>query len=225
MQRPCLTTGVLGDWEFTTIFGTLVSTCYSVCSHILIFIGGLLSAGITYGTARMDGTWAWRLPSAMQGFFSILCILILPFIPESPRWLIHRNRHEEAIESISLACSNGDHDDPVVLAQYKEIVDTLNFEKESGETLYIAQMVKNKGARKRTLLNVSVAIISMLSGNNIISYYLGTMLDNAGITDSTTQLQIVSGLPYSSNYFLSNLCRTSFLTLGVLLSASAVHIF
>lgn len=143
----------------------------------------------------MDSTWAWRLPSAMQGFFSILCILILPFIPESPRWLIHRDRHEEALESIALAHSNGDQEDPIVLAQYKEIVDTLKFERDSGETLTMLQMLKSKGARKRTLLNVSVAVITMLSGNNIISYYLGTMLGNAGITDSTTQLQIVSVFP------------------------------
>lgn len=145
----------------------------------------------------MDSTWAWRLPSAMQGFFSILCILILPFIPESPRWLIHKDRHEEALDAISLAYSDGDTEDPIVLAQYKEIVDTLRFERESGNTMTMAQMLKSKGARKRSLLNVSVAIISMLSGNNIISYYLGTMLGNAGITDSTTQLQIVSQYPFS----------------------------
>lgn len=168
-------------------------------SHAIILkrLGGLLSAGITYGTARMDSTWAWRLPSAMQGFFSILCILILPFIPESPRWLIHKDRHEEALDAISLAYSDGDTEDPIVLAQYKEIVDTLRFERESGNTMTMAQMLKSKGARKRSLLNVSVAIISMLSGNNIISYYLGTMLGNAGITDSTTQLQIVSQYPFS----------------------------
>jgi len=73
--------------------------------------GGLLSAGITFGTAKMASTWAWRLPSAMQGFFSVLCLVILPFIPESPRWLVHKGRHAEALESIALAYSNGDRDD------------------------------------------------------------------------------------------------------------------
>lgn len=174
-------------------FGTLVSIIQSACLPLILtcHTGGLLSAGITYGTAEMQSTWAWRLPSAMQGFFSILCILILPFIPESPRWLIHKDRHDEAVEAIALAYSNGDQEDPIVLAQYKEIVDTLNFERDNGDKMTMVQMLKSRGARKRTLLNVSVAIISMLSANNIISYYLGTMLDNAGITNSTTQLQIV----------------------------------
>lgn len=37
-----------------------------------------------------------------------------------------------------------------------------------------------------------MAFFNTLSGNNINSYYLATMLDNAGITNTTTQLQIVS---------------------------------
>lgn len=88
--------------------------------------------------------------------------------------------------------ADGDKDDPVALAQYKEIVDTLQFEVENGETLSILQTIKTPSARKRMLLTLSVAVISMLSGNNIITYYLGTMLENAGVTDSTTQLEIVS---------------------------------
>ena len=34
------------------------------------------------------------------------------------------------------------------------------------------------------------AFFSTLAGNIIASYYLGTMLDNAGITNTTTQLEI-----------------------------------
>ena len=93
---------------------------------------------------------------------------------------------------MALTYADGDQEDPVVLAQYKEIVDTLRYEVETGETLNMMQTVKTPSARRRILLTCSVAVFSMLSGNNIISYYLGTMLDNAGITDSTTQLEIVS---------------------------------
>jgi hypothetical protein len=105
---------------------------------------------------------------------------------------VHKGRHDEALEVVALTYADGDRDDPVVLAQYKEIADTLKYEVENGETLNMMQTVKTPSARRRLLLTVSVAVISMLSGNNIISYYLGTMLDNAGITDSTTQLEIVS---------------------------------
>ncbi|KAL5330311.1 hypothetical protein ACEPPN_003837 [Leptodophora sp. 'Broadleaf-Isolate-01'] len=145
------------------------------------YVGGLIAAGVTYGTAQMESTWAWRLPSALQGVFSIVCIAILPFLPESPRWLVHKGRLDEALEVIALTYADGDTANPIALASYREIIDTLNWEREAGETMTFLQMVKTPSSRKRTLLAVSVSVFVMLSG---------TMLDNAGITDSTTQLEI-----------------------------------
>ncbi|KAL1852068.1 hypothetical protein VTK73DRAFT_9309 [Phialemonium thermophilum] len=157
------------------------------------YVGGLIAAGVTYGTARMDSTWAWRLPSALQGLFTILCILIVPFIPESPRWLADHGRHDECLRAIAKTYAHGRTDDPTVLAQYREIVDLIAAERERerlATKVVLRDMVLHPPTRKRILLGISVSVIAMLSGNNIISYYLGTMLNNAGITSSTTQLQI-----------------------------------
>jgi sugar porter (SP) family MFS transporter len=163
----------------------LLNDCY--------YVGGIIAAGITYRTAMIDGgnsTWSWRIPSAVQAIFSIMCILIIPFVPESPRWLVYKGRKEEALTVIAQAYANGDTSNPVVLAQFKEIVDTFEYEKNVGETLSLKQMVKTPVARKRVTLALSAAVFSTISGNVIVSYYLGTMLTDAGITDQTTQLQI-----------------------------------
>lgn len=50
------------------------------------YVGALIAARITLGTGKWESTWAWRCPSLVQGMFSVLCIIIIPFIPESPRW-------------------------------------------------------------------------------------------------------------------------------------------
>lgn len=152
--------------------------------------GALISAGITYKTSFMSSTWAWRIPSAVQGVFSILCIVILPFVPESPRWLAHQGLRSEALEVVALTHADGDVTNPIVLVQYREIIDTLEYEANIGETLAVKELVKTPAARKRMNLVISVAVFSMLSGNNIVTYYLGEMLDNAGITNTTTQLEI-----------------------------------
>jgi hypothetical protein len=137
---------------------------YFVDISLIRCTGGLLAAGITYGTKNMDSTWAWRLPSALQCIFSILCIIILPFIPESPRWLVHRGRLDEALEIVALTHADGDATSPIVLVQYQEIVDTLTFEREAGETLSMSQIVKTPSSRKRVLLALSVAIFTACSG-------------------------------------------------------------
>ncbi|KAI1760131.1 hexose transporter [Hypoxylon sp. FL1150] len=154
------------------------------------YVGGLISSGITYGTASIQSTWAWRLPSILQGLFMILAVILLPFVPESPRWLAYRGRHEEALEALAITQSDGIVDDPVVLLTYQEIIDTLKTEVETGQKTSYADLFKSKQSMRRLMLASSVAVITMASGNNIITFYLGTMLDNAGVTDTTTQLQI-----------------------------------
>jgi len=115
----------------------------------------------------MSSTWAWRIPSAIQGVFSILCISIIPFIPESPRWLIYQNQHEEALEVVAYMYADGDRRNPLVVAQLKEIMDTIDYEKKSGETLSMSQLIKTPSARKRVTLAVSAAVFSTIAGESV----------------------------------------------------------
>lgn len=153
------------------------------------YVGGLIASGTTYGTAKLHSTWAWRLPSLLQGLFSMLCIVMLFLTPESPRWLQDQGRTGEAIVALAQTHSNGIVSDPSVQYHLREIMKTLVFEREN-KPLALKAVVLDASSRKRVFLASTVALFSMLSGNNIISYYLGTMLDQAGITDSTTQLEI-----------------------------------
>ncbi|OCL11101.1 MFS sugar transporter-like protein [Glonium stellatum] len=154
------------------------------------YVGGLIAAGVTFGTSTYASTWAWRVPSLVQGIFSILCIIILPFIPESPRWLVYQGRMEEARRVVAQTHADGDESNMIVITQFQEIVDTIEFEKSAGETLTFRQMIRTPSARKRVTLAVSAAVFSTIAGNIVASYYLGNMLTNAGVTNTTTQLQI-----------------------------------
>lgn len=156
------------------------------------YVGALIAAGITLGTGQWQSTWAWRLPSLLQGIFSLACILVLPFIPESPRWLVSKDRYEDARLSVALTNADGDITNPVVVAVYKEIVDTLAWEKKNDMTMSPLEIIKTPSARKRTLIGASVGPFSCIAGNVIASYYLGNELDTAGITDPNQQLKAVS---------------------------------
>ncbi|KAK4550154.1 hypothetical protein LTR36_003121 [Oleoguttula mirabilis] len=153
------------------------------------YVGALFAAGITLGTGQWESTWAWRAPSLFQGIFSVLCIIVLPFIPESPRWLVHHGHHETARLVVAQTNANGDQYNPVVVAIYKEIVDTLKWEKEEGRSMTPMQVIKNPTARKRLLIGMSPGPFSCIAGNIIASYYLGAELDTAGITNSNQQLK------------------------------------
>jgi MFS family permease len=156
------------------------------------YVGALIAAGITLGTGQWQSTWAWRLPSLFQGIFSVICIIILPFIPESPRWLAHEDYLEVSRTVVAQTNSNGDILDPVAVAVYKEIIDTIAWEKQEGRTMSPKEIVKTPVARKRLLIGMSAGPFSCIAGNIIASYYLGPELDTAGITDPNDQLKAVS---------------------------------
>ncbi|OKL63982.1 hypothetical protein UA08_00454 [Talaromyces atroroseus] len=153
------------------------------------YVGALIAAGVTLGTGKWNSTWAWRVPSLLQGIFSFACIIILPFIPESPRWLVHQGYHEEARIVVAQTNTNGNQADPVALAVYKEILDTLTWEKNQGRTMSPRELIKTPGARKRMLIGISPGPFSCVAGNVIASYYLGSELDTAGITNKVSQLK------------------------------------
>ena len=152
------------------------------------YVGALIAAGITLGTGQWDSTWAWRAPSLIQGIFSLLCIIILPFIPESPRWLVQNDHLDTARLVVAQTNADGDQSSPVVLAVYREIVDTLNFEKQH-KALTPQQILKDPTSRRRLLIGISPGPFSCIAGNIIASYYLGDELDTAGITSTNDQLK------------------------------------
>lgn len=94
VSAPALLGELLPSRSRTRILGLFFS-CY--------YVGGLLSAIVNYGSQNIESTWAWRLPSLLQLIPSVLAVLLVPFVPESPRWLLVKGKKEHAIEEIGRA--------------------------------------------------------------------------------------------------------------------------
>ena len=99
--------------------------------------------------------------------------------------------YDEAHQVLAQVNANGDLNSPIVLVQFKEIVDTLHYEK-THSTMSPLQMFKSKASRRRLFIGTSPGWMSCIVGNIISSYYLGDQLKTAGITDRNEQLKAVS---------------------------------
>lgn len=119
-------------------------------------------------------------------------ITVFPIRPESPRWLVHSGLYDPARTVVAQTNANGNLSSPIVLTVYKEILDTLEWEKKEGRTMSPKEIFKTPVARKRLLIGMSAGPFSCVAGNIIASYYLGSELNTAGITDPNDQLKAVS---------------------------------
>lgn len=90
----------------------------------------------------------------------------LPFLPRSPRWLAKVDRTEEAIHVLASIQAGGRLDDPLVIAEYEEIVAVLQAERAAGRGW--KKFIYN-GMWRRTMAGFTVQAWQQLSGANVMT--------------------------------------------------------
>lgn len=156
-------------------------------------LGQLMAAWITYGTAFMVGSWAWRLPSALQALSSIIQISLCFFVPESPRWLVHNNRQKEALDILTKYHAEGDASSELLKFEMAEIDHAIELERAQSVTSWL-EWFRTSANRYRLFIIVTIGFIIQWCGNALLSYYLHLVLDTIGITGQKTQLLINGGI-------------------------------
>ncbi|OCF61442.1 hypothetical protein L486_01090 [Kwoniella mangroviensis CBS 10435] len=157
------------------------------------YLGSIVAAWTTYGTFRINNTWGWRIPSLLQGLPSAVQLLLIFFVPESPRWLVDHGRDEQAIKVITKHHCGGNSDDPLVAFEYNEIREALRLEKAANKSSTYLSLFRGSGNLKRMRVIIAIAFFSQWSGNGIVSYYLNLALNGIGIR-SAGQQTLINGI-------------------------------
>lgn len=124
-----------------------------VIQQLAIEWGILIMFFIGYGCSKIPGPASFRTAWAMQFVPAIVMIIGLPFLPESPRWYAYKDRTEEAIHVLAHIQAGGNKEDPLVLAEWEEIVTVLAAERAAGGGW---RAFVYKGMWKRTLAGFTV---------------------------------------------------------------------
>ena len=157
------------------------------------YFGSILATSSVYGAHKHlshHGNLDWRLPLWLQMVCPSIVSVCILFFPESPRWLIGKDRHEEARDFIVKYHANGDPDHPIVALEMAEMIESLRAEPitEWRNFFDLSVLVKTRSRRYRLMLNMTFAWFGQFSGNNVVSYYLPSLAKNVGITSTDTQL-------------------------------------
>jgi Na+/melibiose symporter-like transporter len=151
--------------------------------NVAYFVGQIIAAAICFGTNSIPSDWAWRIPSLLQICPSLLQITFVFFLPESPRWLITKDRSQEALDILTKYHSEGERGLEFVQAEFAQMQTTIRLELEN-KTKSFWRLFKTAGMRRRLLITTMLGLFTQWSGNTLISYYLVNLLEMIGYTES-----------------------------------------
>lgn len=145
-------------------------------------VGNVTSQWINYGmTFIASNSMAWRFPLAFQMFFAILTILLVPFLPDSPRWLVLKNRNDEALEVIR-RLGGPRRSEEENRSMHAAIQWNVDHEMSMGK-LTIRGIFRRDSLHttRRVLLGAGTQFMQQWSGINAILYYLPVVFASLGL--------------------------------------------
>ncbi|PMD64344.1 hexose transporter-like protein [Hyaloscypha bicolor E] len=153
------------------------------------FLGAIAAAAIAIATSDMKTDWSWRLPSLLQMCPSLLQICFIFFVPESPRWLVSKDRYDDALELLIKYHGEGDRDSVLVQAEMAQIQSTIKIELEHAKQSWM-DMLRTSGMRRRVIIASFLGFFTQMSGNTLISYYQSTLFNMMGYTTNYAKTRI-----------------------------------
>ncbi len=156
--------------------GSLVSL-----NQLTIVIGILVAFFSNYLLANTGvNNWRWML--AIMGMPALLFFITLLFIPESPRWLVQKNKNEEAFNILEkINGTNAARD------ELKSIEESITSEVKGS-----LREVFSKQISPLIWIGIVVAVFSQVTGINSIMYYAPMIFAKTGIGVNNALMQTVA---------------------------------
>lgn len=150
-------------------------------------------AWLAWATMTVNGNWSWRSLTLLQAVPAAIQLIFIYWVPESPRWLISKERYEEAEITLAKYHANGNKLNSTVAFEFREIKETIRLEYEYKKTSTYMDFLRTKGNRYRLSLLISLGVISQYSGNALFSNYMNLIYESAGITSSKQKIPLNGG--------------------------------
>lgn len=162
------------------IRGTLVSLyqlAIVIGINLIYFVNYQIAA---QGDETWNAEWGWRYMLGSGVLPAFLFFVLLFLVPESPRWLIKKNRYDEALDTLEKV--NGK-------TKGREIADEIRqaLGQENGTLAELFQ----PGMRMALLVGVFLALFSQITGINAIIYYAPEIFKSIGFGPESAFLQTV----------------------------------
>lgn len=175
--------------------GTLVC-----CFQLFITAGIFIGYCVTYGTKKLEGSRQWRIPLGLCFLWAIFLVAGMLCMPESPRYLVEKERIEEAKKSIARS-NKTTPEDAIVLNEVQLIQAGIDREKLAGSALWKELVTGKPRIFRRVVMGIMLQSLQQLTGNNYFFYYGTTIFQAVGLKDSF-QTSIILGIVNFASTFV-----------------------
>ncbi|KAF9208078.1 myo-inositol transporter [Haplosporangium sp. Z 27] len=161
--------------------GELAPSAYRgrlVTINVLLITGGQLVAYLV-SSALTDVTNGWRWMMAISGLPALLQLVTLPFLPESPRYLVKKGNVVGAEAVLRRCMGQSEANDSYITREVESIQENLEL---SHKTRY--RDLLRKDLRRPLIIACFMQLWQQLSGFNTAMYYSATILKMAGFPNA-----------------------------------------
>ncbi|KAF9175982.1 myo-inositol transporter [Mortierella sp. AD011] len=161
--------------------GELAPSAYRgrlVTINVLLITGGQLIAYLV-SSALTDATNGWRWMMAISAIPALLQLITLPFLPESPRYLVKKGDITGAETVLRRCMGLSKANDGYIAREVESIKESLEM---SHKTRY--RDLLRKDLRRPLIIACFMQLWQQLSGFNTAMYYSATILKMAGFPNA-----------------------------------------
>lgn len=193
-----------------------------VAFYQLAIVTGILIAYYINYVLSNTGPNNWRWMFGSQAAPSIIFLILLLFVPETPRWLIKKNRYQKALDVMKLISpsSNTNQEELETIKRSFTLEDNLQL-----------QNLFNKKYTKVLFIGILLAVFQQITGINAILYYAPVIFNETGIGNNSSLLYtiIIGAVNVASTIiaigFVDKVGRKKFLLNGsILMGVSLITI-
>ncbi|MCJ1382156.1 hypothetical protein MMC17_005268 [Xylographa soralifera] len=162
--------GLVMSWQLWTAFGIFLGTC----ANLIVVNAGAIT---------------WRLQFGSAFIPAIPLVLGIWYCPESPRWLLKKNRHAKAFKSLDrlrntpLQAARDIYFIHAQLVQEEALIEESGLSVNSNFFTRFLELFTIPRVRRATQASGIVMIAQQMCGINIIAFYSSTVFADAGASN------------------------------------------
>ncbi|WWC68316.1 uncharacterized protein I206_102241 [Kwoniella pini CBS 10737] len=176
--------------------------------QLMLAIGQVIGACVGLGSHNRSDTSSWRIPIAINLVWVVLLFGVLFIVPESPRWLLYKNKDAKAEKALRKIHAGSEYQDLLVQEQLAIINKSREEEAQaSSSQSRWSDLWRNPVERRKFIATVGILVSQQISGVQFIFSYTTTFFTLVGLKDTfiiTIIVDCIEVLGVLASFFVVN---------------------